>query len=180
MTNNKQIWIFCDGSTDIVPVDTEPGGRSESQQDGKTPRLFERWRKYFQTGSHCGASAIARGPTGQILDWRWQRLPAVSNNEAEYAGLILGLDMAQQLDAAETICVLDSEIVVGQMTGRFAIKSRGLRQWHWKACAAARTLPSVRYYVVPREWNRLADGLAGQALIPWRSLQPAIERFNRR
>lgn len=176
--NSEQIWVFCDGSTDVVPHETKTLVQPTVEQGGRDSGSARPWRKYFLTGSHCGASAVARGHTGQILDWRWQRLPAVTNNEAEYAGLILGLDMARQLNAVETLCVLDSDVVVGQMTGRFAVKSYRLRKWHWKACAAARLLPGVRYLVVPREWNRLADGLAAQALMPWRALQPAIERFN--
>jgi hypothetical protein len=36
----------------------------------------------------------------------------------------------------------------------------------------------VRYCLAPREWNRLADGLAGQAMMPWRDLALAIEAFN--
>jgi len=123
----------------------------------------------------CAAAAVARSQDGRILDLAWEALPNMTNNEAEYAGLIVGLKLAKRLKAQEAICVLDSEVVVGQMEGRFAINSARLREWHWRACAAAREVPVVRYRLAPREWNRLADGLAGQATLPWQALQRALE-----
>lgn len=60
------------------------------------------------------------------------------------------------------------------MEGRFGVHSQRLREWHWKACAAARAVPIVRYRLVPREWNRLADGLAGQASLPWAALRRVV------
>jgi ribonuclease HI len=122
----------------------------------------------------CGAGAVALSDEGQIVRWEWQGLPAMTNNEAEYAGLLLGLKLARRLAAEEAIFLLDSEIVIGQMTGRFAVNSATLRRWHWQACTAARRLPMVRFCVIPREWNRLADGLACQAGIPWEWLREQI------
>jgi ribonuclease HI len=104
-------------------------------------------------------------------------LAPLNNNEAEYAGLILGLRLAQRLRASFTVCVLDSAVVIGQMQGRFAVNSAGLRRWHWRACAAARQLPLVRYCAVPREWNRLADGLAGQASMPWSTQRHPVAAY---
>jgi len=144
----------------------------------ETPRwgVLDRLRRRFQADSRCAAAAIARSYDGRILDLTWQTLDVRTNNEAEYAGLLLGLALAHRLRARTTICVLDSAVVIGQMEGRFAVNSKALRQWHGQACQAARQLPEVRYCLVPREWNRLADGLAGQASIPWVLLRGAIEQ----
>lgn len=162
----KRLWVFCDGGA---------GGGVQKAQAGQT-RLA--WRKYFREEPICTAAAVARNVRGQIIDWRWQRLAQGSNNEAEYAGLLLGLEIGLAHAATELTCVLDSEVVVGQMRGYFSVNSAELRPWHWRACALARRLPQVRYCLVPREWNHLADGLAGQAMMPWRDLAPAIEAFN--
>lgn len=137
---------------------------------------LERLRKVFRNESRCAAAAIARDDTGRILDLVWQMLDVRTNNEAEYAGLLLGLELAERLRAPQTICVLDSAVVIGQMTGRYAVNSKALRAWHWRACQAARRLPEVHYCLAPREWNRLADGLAGQASIPWVRLRTALEQ----
>jgi len=167
------IWVFCDGST----------GMTNSAAAAVLPAvaapqwgMLEQLRKVFRADSRCAAAAIARGHDGRILDMVWQVVNVRTNNEAEYAGLLLGLEMAERLRAQRTICVLDSAVVIGQMQGRFAVNSKALRAWHWKACSAARRLPDVHYCLAPREWNRLADGLAGQASIPWGLLRAAIEQ----
>jgi len=160
------LWVFCDGGL---------GGGAQAEEEQSTRAA---WRKYFREERVCTAAAVARNRRGQILDWRWQRLTHGSNNEAEYAGLLLGLEIGLAHGATALTCVMDSEVVVGQMRGYFHVNSAELRQWHWRACALARRLPHVRFCLVPREWNHLADGLAGQAMMPWRGLMNAIEAFN--
>lgn len=150
------VWVFCDGSS---------GLGDEGKRARPDPLLAQ---------AGCAAAAVARDEEGALLDWAWRRLPTMSNNEAEYAGLLLGLELAKRLGASRVTCVLDSEIVVGQMEGRYSVNSPVLRAWHWRACAAARKLEQVRYRHIPREWNRLADGLATQAGIPWEALKGEI------
>lgn len=163
---NTALWVFCDGGV---------GGGVQAEED---PRTRLAWRKYFREERICTAASIARNARGHIIDWRWRRLDHASNNEAEYAGLLLGLEIGLAHNATELTCVMDSEVVVGQMRGYFNVNSTELRQWHWRACGLARRLPQVRFCLVPREWNHLADGLASQAMMPWRDLAHAIEAFN--
>lgn len=162
---SKRIWIFCDGGGGGEAGAAAPGSRAA-------------WRKYFRQEAGCAAAAVARNERGRLLDLRWQRLPPVASTEAEYAALLLGLEMASALPAEIIYCVMDSEIVVGQMRGYFNVNSANLRPWHWRACAAVRRLPQVHFLLIPREWNRLADGLAAQALTPWHDLCLAIDAFN--
>lgn len=157
----KRVWLFCDGSTGAQVAADEP--LAEANAGVGLPL-------------ECAAAAVAHADDGSILDWAWQRLPKLTNNEAEYAGLLLGLALAQRLGAQEAICVLDSEIVIGQMEGRFAVKSARLRHWHRRACETVRELPVVRYVQIPRTWNRLADGLAAQAAILWPALLAVLEK----
>lgn len=163
---SKRIWLFCDG-----------GGGGEAAT-AAPPGSREAWRKYFRQEAGCAAAAVARNERGRMIDLRWRRLPPVPSTEAEYAALLLGLEMAVELGAETVCCVMDSEIVVGQMRGYFNVNSANLRPLHWRACAAVRRLPHVHFLLIPREWNRLADGLAAQALTPWRDLCLAIEAFN--
>ena len=151
------VWIFCDGSS---------GLGDDSRRSRPDPLLAQ---------AGCGAAAVARGEDGELLDWTWRRLPQVTNNEAEYAGLILGLKLARRLGATHVTCVLDSDVVVGQMDGRYSVNSSLLLRWHWRACETARGLRQVRYRHIPRAWNRLADGLATQVGIPWEALKGEIE-----
>ncbi len=165
----KRIWVFCDGSTGALEG---PGGNGKSgviQSPAPGPRA----------PTTCGAGAVALDAEGRIVGWEWRPLPAMTNNEAEYAGLLLGIGLAERLSAEETIFLLDSAIVVGQMTGRCAVNSRSLHHWHWQACAAARALPAIRLVAIPREWNRVADGLACQAGISWAWLKAEVDKVTR-
>lgn len=172
----NHLWIFCDGSSGAV-VRTEAADRSgRTNRNGQPDRNGQAVAaELSRLGVTASAAAIARRNDGTIIDWAWNTLPNLTNNEAEYAGLLLGLELARRHQPAEATFILDSDVVVGQMLGHFAVNSPTLRSWHGRACAALRSLPSARLYTVPRSWNRLADGLAGQAGIPWRALIHAIE-----
>jgi probable phosphoglycerate mutase len=158
------VYIFCDGSTGALDRLAADRGNAAGADASDRRRLNGR----------CAAAAAALSADGNILAIEWQVLPAVTNNEAEYAGLLLGIEIARRLRAHETVFVLDSETVVCQMTGRCGVNSPRLKSWHVRACAAVRGLSGVRYQAIPREYNRLADGAACQAAIAWDEIMRAL------
>lgn len=153
--DRPRIWVFCDGGTDTGGQET--GKRASTDAAG------------------AGCAAVARAEDGAVVEWAWRALPAMTNNEAEYAGLLLGLELARRLRADEVVCLLDSATVVGQMNGRLGVNSPSLRQWHRRAWAARRRLGAVRICYVPREWNCVADALARQARLPWDELRRSVD-----
>jgi ribonuclease HI len=162
-STHARIWLFCDGGA---------GGLFTASSDEAPPATKN--SLVLQAG--CGA--VARSDEGEILEWAWRALPAMTNNEAEYAGLILGLELARRLRAEETVCVLDSATVVWQMEGRSRVNSATLRPWHRQACAAINRLPAVHFRLAPRELNCLADALARQARFPWAEIKRVLEEGN--
>jgi len=113
---------------------------------------------------YTGVGAVLLDDQDRILVWGNRRLGQMTNNEAEYAGLVLALELAISLRPDRLRVYLDSEVVVGQMNGKFGVRSKGLKPWHRRACQLARRLVEVSYYHVPRQRNRLADALANEAL----------------
>lgn len=111
-----------------------------------------------------GVGAVVEDEGGRILAWANRALGPMTNNEAEYAGLVLGLELATRYQPGETHIYSDSEVVVNQMTGHFGVRSPALKRWHRRACEVARALRRVVYSHIPRERNRLADALAAEAL----------------
>jgi ribonuclease HI len=114
-----------------------------------------------------GRSAVGmvlRGRSGELLGWAAQEMPAMTNNEAEYAALIFGLEQAHRLQVRRLRLYSDSRVVVEQMRGEIDVRNGALRRWHQRAQRAARALESVVYVYVPREWNVLADALAEDML----------------
>lgn len=110
-----------------------------------------------------GAGMVALDQWGAVVYIANRSLPPMTNNEAEYAGLVLALEAAIALGGQFVEVRLDSEVVVYQMIGRFAVNSAALKRWHQQACVLARSLVKVRYTHVPREHNVIADALATEA-----------------
>lgn len=117
-----------------------------------------------------GLGAVVRDPEGVILQVWSKRSHPQTNNEAEYEALIWALERLAQQPPAEVAVYCDSEIVVYQMLGRFAVHSPALKRLHRRATAVAGALPRVTFTHIPRQLNELADALASEALwdkAPW-------------
>lgn len=111
----------------------------------------------------AGAGIIVLDIMGKLLHVENRQIDAKDNNEAEYAGLLLGLQTAIRLHADVVEMRMDSEVIVKQMTGEYAVRSKKLKDWHWRACQLAMEITRVRYIHIPRDNNALADVLAGEA-----------------
>jgi probable phosphoglycerate mutase len=80
----------------------------------------------------------------------------------------LALEAAYRFRPQVLKIFMDSEVVIGQMQGRFGVHSAALKHWHSRACQLARRFRQVFYHYIPREANRLADALANEALVDGR------------
>ena len=110
--------------------------------------------------SDAGAAAIALAPGGYFLGWLSRKLPRMTNNEAEYNAVLLGLELAHCL-ARQTVEIRsDSEVVVRQVMGLSRVNSSRLKPLHRQTCARIAHFEQVRLHHVPREQNMMADALA--------------------
>ena len=118
----------------------------------------------------AGYGALVRDTdTGALLAERAEPLGTVSNNVAEYRGLIAGLEAAAAIDpAADVLARLDSKLVVEQMSGRWKIKHEDMRRLALQArdlvAAVSRAGGSVRFEWIPRAQNVDADALSNVAM----------------
>lgn len=113
----------------------------------------------------AGYGALVRDPgTGEILMTDAAPLGKASNNVAEYSGLVAGLRMVRDIDPEARVHVLmDSKLVVEQMSGRWKIKHEDMRRL---AAEARAVLPAgrVTYEWIPRNRNKDADRLSNEAM----------------
>ncbi len=135
-------------------TDVAPGARLVLRTDGASRG---------NPGPAAAGVAIER-EDGRLIARGRHFLGQMTNNQAEYRALILGLRAVARYHPAEVTVCMDSELVVQQMTGRYKVRDAGLYPLYEQALALARDLPRVRFVHVPRAENHLADALANEAL----------------
>lgn len=119
-------------------------------------------------------------------------LDALTNNQAEYTGLVSGLkqvfvameeikssEAKKHLDNVTILIQGDSDLIVKQMNGEYACKSAKLQPYHQQAkkfvasikrwCKDMGTTCDLSFEHVYRENNKIADGLANEAMDAQRS-----------
>jgi len=87
-----------------------------------------------------------------------------TNNVAEYMAVIRALERSAQLGLTRIALFSDSELMVRQMNGEYAVKNVDLRDLHDQAQALARQFTSVTFAHVRRAENARADVLCNAVL----------------
>ncbi|MGD8394668.1 MAG: ribonuclease HI family protein [Candidatus Eiseniibacteriota bacterium] len=112
----------------------------------------------------AGAGAVLFGDGGEILAERCRFLGLATNNEAEYAALILGLELALEHHPAHLTVRMDSELIVRQLGGRYRVRNARLLPLFERARELLGELPGSTIEHVDRELNADADRLANRAI----------------
>jgi ribonuclease HI len=87
-----------------------------------------------------------------------------TNNEAEYTGLIIGLEEAIDM-GIKNLCVEgDSLLVINQMTGKYKVKSENLILLYDQAKELEKKFDVIIYNHIYRNLNKRADELSNLAL----------------
>jgi len=107
---------------------------------------------------------VIRDGQGEVVAKLKKYIGRMTNNVAEYYGLIAALDYAES-HGIRALCVeSDSELMVKQMQGQYKVKSEDLRPLFERAKKMSQGFESFRIDHVYREQNREADALANEAL----------------
>jgi ribonuclease HI len=107
---------------------------------------------------------IIRDGRGEIVAKLKKYIGRMTNNVAEYYGLIAAMDYAQSHGIRALRIESDSELLVKQMRGQYKVKSEDLRPLFERAQKMSKAFDSFRIEHVYREQNREADALANEAL----------------
>ena len=111
-----------------------------------------------------GAGAVIYDDQGRVAAEISQPLgPAVTNNEAEYKALLLGLDRLRTLGARKIRIRLDSELAVRQVKGEYRVKNPRLAVLFRQVMELLAGFETYDIAHVRRELNRAADALASRA-----------------
>ena len=90
----------------------------------------------------------------------------VTNNIAEYQGLIKALELASTVTDKEITCILDSKLVVNQLLGKYRVKNKKLLELFLKVQKLQENFKKITYKHVSR-WDKfqmIADELLNREL----------------
>ncbi len=122
-------------------------------------------------GPASGAYVLFSPPTKDngslcrfVVEEGYRFLPKATNNEAEYTGLILGLQAAREHGVKNIEIEGDSQLVINQVLGAWQVKTPTLVPLKSKAANLYYTFPTRLLRHIPRELNTDADYLSKEAL----------------
>lgn len=109
---------------------------------------------------------IALNERGETIKADTQFIGVRTNNQAEYEALLLALNYAVEQKAQEVFCHLDSELVVKQLNGEYAVKNDELHALWKKVKAIKGCFKTLTFTNVPREHRQIqrADALLNRTL----------------
>ena len=114
----------------------------------------------------AGAGAVLYDPQGaEVFAESGFAGYSATNNEAEYTGLILGLNEALKRGITELHVRGDSQLVVRQMQGKYKVNSPNLAPLHQCASTLASKFSKIEFEHVYRNNNKRADALSNAGLL---------------
>lgn len=112
----------------------------------------------------AGAGAVIESADGRVLARLGRYLGRATNNQAEYQGLILGLEHALEMGAREVEVFADSELLVRQLRGEYRVRNEGLLPLWREAKGLLDRFEGFRLTHIPREKNVEADEMSNRAI----------------
>lgn len=112
---------------------------------------------------HGGAGAILYDPAGEVQAKISKYLGKVTNNEAEYQGILEGLKKALELGVEKVHIRMDSELIVRQILGIYKVKNERLAVFFQEVKGLLAKFKAYDIEHVRREFNSEADALASKA-----------------
>jgi len=107
----------------------------------------------------------------------------LTNNVAEYDGLLTGVTGVVRLNIQSIEIQGDSELIIKQLTGLYQVKSNHLIPYYKRVKKLLSKISSIHFKHIPRELNERADYLSNVAMDSRTSkntlLHPNLIAFNR-
>lgn len=122
---------------------------------------------YFDGGSRGNPGPAAIGwvivTDDGIVAEEGRRIGDATNNQAEYEALVSGLEAAVHAGFDDLQVRGDSELIVKQLRGEYAVNDPTLREYRVRAMELLSQVESWDISHVPREANDRADALVNEA-----------------
>lgn len=114
-----------------------------------------------------GAVAAIVRKDGEILTKSSKFIgESVTNNTAEYEGLIHALELASRVTDGDITCCLDSELIVKQLMGEYKVRNPSILILFLQVQKLQNKFKSIKYKHVPREdhFQQIVDEMLNDEL----------------
>nr|XP_009765391.1 PREDICTED: uncharacterized protein LOC104216949 [Nicotiana sylvestris] len=159
LTCKKQSQVLTDFvanfSAEILPEVEQEALRTSSERSN----LWVLYTDGASNASGSGLGLVLEVLMGEVIR-QSVRCPEMTNNEAEYEAVIVGLKLALKYGARWVILCCDSPLVVNQVTGTFQIKEQRLQKYQTKIHKLLPEFNQYQFDQIPRVQNVEVDGLA--------------------
>lgn len=127
------------------------------------------WKAFIDGGSRgnpgpAGVGVVLQDERGKVVFAGGFFLGRLTNNQAEYRGLLAALDLLGRAGAKEISVTSDSELLVRQINGQYKVKSPDLRPLFEEAQSRLARFDDWEVKHILREGNVQADALANRAM----------------
>lgn len=112
----------------------------------------------------AACACILTDKSGKVIEDDAKYLGITTNNQAEYEGLILALNLALKHNCTHLECFMDSQLVVMQINGKYKINDDNLRIKAEIVKSLMMRFVFVELTYIPRTRNRQADRLVNTVL----------------
>lgn len=108
-----------------------------------------------------GAIGVLVRKDESVLAMYSEKIGNVTNNVAEYVGLIRALQLASTYTKDEVTCIVDSELIVKQLLGKYRVKNENLLKLFLKVQKLQENFNKISYVHVKRnnEFQKMVDFL---------------------
>jgi ribonuclease HI len=112
----------------------------------------------------AGIGVVIKDANKKIIKKLGSYIGVATNNDAEYQGLILGLEECLEEKATKVDCFLDSQLIVKQLNGEYKVKNERMRNYWVKVKTLESSFEEITYTHVKRDKNKEADYLVNKVL----------------
>ncbi|XP_070049697.1 uncharacterized protein [Nicotiana tomentosiformis] len=124
---------------------------------------YDGWRMFFDGETNfkgVGVRAILVSETNQHYSVSAKLMFPYTNNMTEHEACILGLRLAIDMDVQELLVIEDSDLLVHQVLGEWAMKNTKLLPYFHCVQELIKRFIKIEFNHVPRIQNEFADALA--------------------
>lgn len=165
-------------SKKIIPVqnvsrtETDSNSEDDYYYDDEECKYEKQESKYVLYFDGCSKGNPGVGGAGAVLYkdglevWGSSQKVGenVTNNVAEYIGLIMGLQEVFTREIKNILVRGDSQLVIKQMKGQYKVRSSGLVEYYQQAKLLEKYFDKIEFEHVYRDKNKRADELSNMAL----------------